>query len=724
MMILLSHCYCVSGFFVIYVSLLLHPLASPTLHFCRHYQRDALLDFIDEFPFDESTTNTWVTSWNKSSDCCHWKGVTCDGKYGQVISLELNETFLNSTLKSSSSLFRLQYLRHLNLSSCNLQGEISSSLGNLSRLTSVDLSYNKLVGAIPVSLAKLTKLSYISLNSNNFTSTLPSDMSGFHNLEHFDVSKNSFVGSFPKSLFSISSLQYVSLGDNQFTGAVEFVNTFSSSSKLHFLGLSRNRFDGPIPESISKFLNLRQLYMSRNNITGSIPRSISKLVNLTDLHLSNNKLIGQVPSFLWRMTTMTLSHNLFSSFENSSQETLIQILDLSYNSFQGPFPHWICKLKGLRYLDLSNNLFNGSIPPRLSNSIVSLTEMNLRNNSFGGALPDIFVDATKLRSLDVSHNQLEGKFPNSLINCKALQLLSVESNKIKDEFPYWLGSLPSLNVLILRSNEFYGPLYHRHVSNGFQSLRVMDVSHNDFTGTLPPHYFASWHVMTTLTEGNDYMVNFVKYYSSYLLIYRSMEMVNKGVETRFERIQKDFRAIDFSGNKICGKIPESLCFLKGLRLLNLSGNAFTSDIPQFLANLTNLEALDLSSNKLSGQIPPDFGKLSFLSYMNFSHNLLHGPVPRGTQIQRQECSSFLDNPGLYGLEEICQHTYTLNPTIQQVEEHSETEEEMFSWLAAGIAYGPGVLCGLVIGHIFLSHNHAWFTKIFGRRKLSFSTSDR
>ncbi|KAF2612101.1 hypothetical protein F2Q70_00010386 [Brassica cretica] len=209
MMILLSHCYCVSGFFVIYVSLLLHPLASPTLHFCRHDQRDALLDFIDEFPFDESTTNTWVTSWNKSSDCCHWKGVTCDGKYGQVISLELNESFLNSSLKSSSSLFRLQYLRHLNLSSCNLQGEISSSLGNLSRLTSVDLSYNKLVGAIPVSLAKLTKLSYISLNSNNFTSTLPSDMSGFHNLEHFDVSKNSFVGSFPKSLFSISSLQYV-----------------------------------------------------------------------------------------------------------------------------------------------------------------------------------------------------------------------------------------------------------------------------------------------------------------------------------------------------------------------------------------------------------------------------------------------------------------------------------------------------------------------------------
>ncbi|KAJ4868167.1 Receptor-like protein 12 [Raphanus sativus] len=514
-MMILSHCYCVSGFMYIYVSFLIHTLASPTFHTCRHDQRDALLELKDEFPVDD-------------------------------------------------------------------------------------------------------------LTSNNFTSTLPPDLSGFHNLEYFDVSKNSFIGPFPKSLFSIPSLQSVNLGDNQFTGPIEFVNT--SSSKLHFLGLSR------------------------------------------------------------------------------------------------PFPHWICncKHKGLRYLDLSSNLFNGSIPPCLSNSIVSLTELSLRNNSFSGLLPDIFVDATKLRSLDVSRNQLEGKFPNSLINCKALQLLNVESNGINDEFPYWLGSLPSLNVLILRSNEFHGPLYNRHVSSsGFRSLRVIDVSRNDFSGTLPPRYFSSWRAMTTLTEGKnyDYVVNFVKYYSSYLLLYRSMEMVNKGVETRFERIQKDFRAIDFSGNRIHGEIPESLSLLKGLRLLNLSGNAFASDIPRSLANLTNLEALDLSRNKLSGQIPRDLGELSFLSYVNFSHNLLHGPVPRGTQIQRQECSSFLDNPGLYGLEEICQQTYSLNPTtIQQVQEHSETEEQMFSWLAAGIAYGPGVFCGLVIGHIFLSHNHAWFIKTFGRRK--------
>ncbi|KAF2609474.1 hypothetical protein F2Q68_00046268 [Brassica cretica] len=123
----------------------------------------------------------------------------------------------------------------------------------------------------------------------------------------------------------------------------------------------------------------------------------------------------------------------------------------------------------------------------------------------------------------------------------------------------------------------------------------------------------------------------------------------------------------------------------------------------------NLETLDLSSNKLSGQIPQDLGNLSFLSYMNFSHNFLEGPVPRGTQFQRQKCSSFLDNPGIFGIEGICQESHVPNPTSHQSEELSEAEEQVFSWIAAAIAYGPGLFCGLVTGHIFTSHNQEWFT---------------
>uniref|UniRef100_A0A0D3BKF3 Leucine-rich repeat-containing N-terminal plant-type domain-containing protein n=1 Tax=Brassica oleracea var. oleracea TaxID=109376 RepID=A0A0D3BKF3_BRAOL len=183
-------------------------------------------------------------------------------------------------------------------------------------------------------------------------------------------------------------------------------------------------------------------------------------------------------------------------------------------------------------------------------------------------------------------------------------------------------------------------------------------------------------------------------------------MVNKRVDTKFEWILKDFKAIDFSGNKIFGKIPESIGSLKGLRLLNLSSNGF--NIPQSLANLTNLEALDLSQNQLSGQIPQDLASLSFLSIMNFSHNNLQRPIPRSTQFQRQNCSAFMDNPTLYGLEDICEKIHVLNPTPQESEDLFEPKEQVISWISAGIAYGPGVFCGLVIGHRFSPRIHNWF----------------
>ncbi|KAF2579624.1 hypothetical protein F2Q68_00006178 [Brassica cretica] len=179
-------------------------------------------------------------------------------------------------------------------------------------------------------------------------------------------------------------------------------------------------------------------------------------------------------------------------------------------------------------------------------------------------------------------------------------------------------------------------------------------------------------------------------YPAYGGFYRSsMEMVNKGVDTKFQRIRKDFKAIDFSENEFGGKIPSSIGFLKELRLLNLSGNTFTGNIPQSLAKLTNLEELDLSRNQLSGQIPSELGSLSFLSIMNFSHNNLEGPIPRSTQFQRQICSAFMYNSNLYGLEDICGKTHVPNPTPQESEDLSKPKEQVISWISAAIAYGPG-----------------------------------
>ncbi|CDY18793.1 BnaAnng02580D [Brassica napus] len=527
-------------------------------------------------------------------------------------------------------------------------------------------------------------------------------MSGLHSLEYFDVSENSFVGPFPTSLFTTPCLISVNLERNQFKGAIKFRNV-SSSSRFQFLNFAQNNLDGPIPELISQCHNLEELHLSYNNLNGSIPKSLSKLFKLEYFCLTNNNMEGEVPSWIRRLTMVAFSNNSFNSFGTSSQvldKTQVKWMDLSSNALQGPLPRWICKLTSIEILILSNNLLNGSIPPCLKNSTTSLTDLVLRNNSFSGTLPDIFNNATKLISLDVSRNQLEGELPKSLIHCTRLQLLNVRSNRIKDTFPFWLGPLPSLHVLILRSNKFHGP----HVSTKFQSLRVIDVSHNDFTGTLPTFYFSEWLEMTTVgVEDDSFMISDVPYMGKVLnataSYISSMEIVNKGVEMEFKRINQDYKTVDFSGNRFCGNIPESIGLLKELRHLNLSGNAFTGNIPQSLGDLTKLESLDLSKNQLSGQIPQNLGGLSFVSTMNFSHNLLEGPVPRSTQFQGQSCSSFMDNLKLYGLEDICGETHMKNPVL---EVPAEKEEQVVNWIAAVIAYGPGVFCGFVIGHILTS----------------------
>ncbi|KAJ4903475.1 receptor like protein 27 [Raphanus sativus] len=143
-----------------------------------------------------------------------------------------------------------------------------------------------------------------------------------------------------------------------------------------------------------------------------------------------------------------------------------------------------------------------------------------------------------------------------------------------------------------------------------------------------------------------------------------------------------YSAIDFSGNRFEGKIPESIGLLKTLIALNLSNNAFSGHIPLSLANVTELESLDLSGNQLSGTIPMGLKALSFLAYINVSHNQLKGEIPQGTQITGQDKSSFEGNAGLCGLP--LQETCFAPPPPQHIEEDKEEEEEVLSWKAVVI----------------------------------------
>ncbi|CAA7058661.1 unnamed protein product [Microthlaspi erraticum] len=196
--------------------------------------------------------------------------------------------------------------------------------------------------------------------------------------------------------------------------------------------------------------------------------------------------------------------------------------------------------------------------------------------------------------------------------------------------------------------------------------------------------------------------------------------MNKGVELTYPRILTLLNAIDISGNKLQGEIPESIGLVKNLIVLNLSSNSFSGNIPSSLVNLTKLESLDLSDNKLSGQIPPALGVLTSLSKIIVSHNQLIGPIPQGTQFQTQDVSCFEDNLGLCGrpLGNSCGDKDREKSQVPESEEEEEEDEEVLSWIAAAIALTPGVISGFTIGHIVITQKPHWLVKIFGVTSLT------
>ncbi|XP_010462186.2 PREDICTED: receptor-like protein 12 [Camelina sativa] len=672
------------------------------------------------------------------------------------------------------SLGNLSHLSILDLGGNNFVGEIPSSIGNLKQLTVFDVSSNKLNGNLPISILNFTQLRRLWLSPNQFTGFLPPNISQFSKLESFLGGDDSFTGAILSSLLKIPSLTRIYLSYNKFSdltgignisllpnllrlgissiesknykviGPGVDLNVFSPLKKLHSLSLSRIPLSTTNITSDSDFLpNLAYLDLRGCNII-EFPEFIRNGRKLQTLDLSNNKIKGQVPDWLWRLPKLfqlNLSNNSLSGFNGSSQvslESQISTVYLSSNAFQGPLfipssqrlyyfsgsknnftgeiPRSVCGLSTLAVLDLSNNNLNGSIPRCLETMVINhLSDLDLRNNSLSGILPEIFQNAKSLITLDVSQNRLEGKMPASLGGCSALQVLNVGSNTFNDIFPFHLKSLQKLQVFILRSNKFNGTLHNSDgVWFGFPQLKIIDVSYNDFFGTLPSDYFLNWTAMSSKRDDNielEYINSGNSYYS--------LVLMSKGVAMEMECILTIYTSIDFSGNQLHGPIPDSVGLLTELLILNLSSNAFTGHIPSTLVNLTNLESLDLSQNKISGEIPPELGALSSLEVINVSHNQLVGSIPQGTQFQRQNCSSYEGNPGLNGpsLKDVCRDIKALAPPQSELmESKEEEEEESFSWNAAGLGFAPGVVFGLAMGYIAVSYKHEWFMKRFGRNK--------
>ncbi|EOY13266.1 Receptor like protein 53, putative [Theobroma cacao] len=667
--------------------------------------------------------------------------------------------FIDSQIPSEFS--KLRSLTHLNLSYTGFHGSIPSSLGNLTKITFLHLKSNNFEGQIPDVFGNFKKLIMLDFSFNNFHGLFPSSVFNLTGVTDMAFNNNHLGGPLPYNISGLSNLQRLFLSANLLDGRVPGW-LFSLPVNLALLDLSSNNLSGNIESCmLSKLRNLQELDLSNNSLLSlsscsndvnstfpklnilcfsscnihQFPSFLRASETLSHLDLSNNKIQGSISKLeaegLESLTYLDLSFNLLTNVDQFPGKTL-QTIDLRSNSLQGPLPtppHSIhhlliseneltgeipsgfCNITFPQVLDMSKNNLSGIIPRCLANYRF-LSVLNLRMNNFDGKIPTMCTDeGSWLRSLNLNNNQLEGPIPRSLVNCSELEFLDLGNNNLNDSFPRWLGVLSSLQILVLRSNKFHGPVPNLRSTSFFTSLRVIDISQNEFNGHLPTKFFQNLKGMKDIHEQPA-----GPYYIGELYYKDSMILTIKGLERTFEKILDIFTTIDFSSNQFEGQVPEVVGELKDLLVLNFSHNSLTGQIPSSLGNLLALESLDLSSNKIEGRIPMQLTNLIFLAVLNLSQNNLVGPIPRGYQFNTFTNDSYIGNLQLCGfpLSKECGESEGTEAPPSIFDEDDDNGRAL-TWKFAMMGYGCGLVLGLSMGYIvFTAGKPAWLVKIIQR----------
>ncbi|MCD7465037.1 Receptor-like protein Cf-9 [Datura stramonium] len=268
-----------------------------------------------------------------------------------VLVLDLSNNRLSGTINTTFSIGN--QLSVIKLHGNKLEGRVPRSLINCKYLELLDLSDNELNDTFPKWLGTLPNLRLLSLRSNKLHGPIKASKNRklFAQLQIMDLSSNGFSGNLPANLFE--NFQAMKLVDenartpwyvgDQYGIFYDSVMTITTKGlDLEFvrvlttniiINLSRNRFEGPIPDIIGDLIALRTLNLSHNSLEGCIPTSLQHLSVLESLDLSFNKIRGGIPQQLASLTflsVLNLSHNhlvgcipkgkQFDTFEKSSYQ--------------------------------------------------------------------------------------------------------------------------------------------------------------------------------------------------------------------------------------------------------------------------------------------------------------------------------------------------------------------------------------------------------------------
>ncbi|KAJ9560523.1 hypothetical protein OSB04_005683 [Centaurea solstitialis] len=506
----------------------------------------------------------------------------------EVLLLGRNE--FNGTLPMEAFTSFL-HLEVLDLSENNFVGSIPSTIQELSSLRTVSFAYNNLNGSL-LGLCELKNLHELDLSYNMFNGSVPQCFNRLSSLKLLDISSNQFTGTLPPSLIAnLTSLEYVDFSDNKFEGTFS-LSSFSGHTKLEVVRFRCNSSD--------------KFEMEAEEPMGWIPMFQLKVLLLPGCNINRHK-ESVVPGFLLhqrRLQVIDLSHNsLEGQFPKQLIEnnTMLKALVLRNNSFGGTICMPMRRHANLTWLDMSENDMIGTIPSDIQKFFPYLLNLNLSRNSLDGSIPSSVGDLSRLAVLDLSDNKLSGEVPKGLFSNISLLILKLSNNLLHGMVLSGNSSFNDIAWLALDNNSFTGKIGNG-TSKESPDMRIMDISNNFFTGTIP-----DW------ISNMSYEFEFVAR--------------NNSLEGQFPCGKTPFSFLDISQNSFSGPIPSCLNF-QSMKHLHLGSNKFIGSIPNAFRNLTSVLTLDIGNNSLSGRIPEFLGNLSDLRILILRQNNFTGSIPK------------------------------------------------------------------------------------------------
>ncbi|XP_058181076.1 cuscuta receptor 1-like isoform X2 [Rhododendron vialii] len=463
-------------------------------------------------------------------------------------------------------------------------------------------------------LCELKKLRELDVARSRFGGTLPWCLANLTSLRLLDITSNHFTGNIARSpLINLTSLEYLAISNNDFEVPISFKSFFNHSKLVFIESLNNTLLEEEDYLATSPSFQLVGLCLSNfedGHMTRSFPRFLFHQHDLILVELSRTGFTGKFPYWLLD--------------NNTRMETLI----LSYNSFVGPLLLPLRQMRNLFRLDISNNHLEGFLPYKIAGSFPSLEFFNMSTNNFEGNIPSSFGDMTALTVLDLSNNGLSGEIPVHLAKgCRLLNYLRLSNNFLKGPVLPHESNLTLLKFLYCDNNGFTE--IPPNLSGSY--LIFLDVSANELAGKIPAGFIGNNPTLTFLAMAGNRLEGPIPIELCRLehlkLLDLSENNITGVVPSCFN--SSYIYVIRLSKNRLDGPFPMAFQYSADLRLreLDLSYNQFSGTIPTWIGNLSYLEVLLLQHNNFEGNIPKELCNLSSLTLIDLSSNSLFGSIP-------------------------------------------------------------------------------------------------